>query len=252
MLSQQRQSEMLQFIEVHRSAAVNQLSDAFGISPSTVRRDLREMAKSGLVNRVHGGAVLSENDIESPIHMRSTEHRLEKQRIGKAAAALVRDDDTIIITSGSTTEAMLPYLAGRQNLTVITNAVNIAYRLGRNPQMNVIVLGGWLRQAEYTLLGHLTRQCLQDLRASKVFHGVYGINARHGLSGTYLPEVQTDRTIFAAADDVIILADSSKFAQTGPVRLAKIADISTVITDDGVAPEAVQRLEAQGVEVQVV
>lgn len=249
MLSQQRQNKILEYIRLHKSAQVNQLSDEFGISPSTVRRDLREMEVNGLVNRVHGGAVLIENELEMPIHLRGVEHSIEKQRIGRAAAELVEDGETIIITSGSTTEAMLPYLTGKQNLTVITNAVHIAYRLGQNPDMDIIVLGGWLRQTEYTLLGHLTLQCLQDLQASKVFHGVYGISPKHGLTGTYLPEVQTDRAIFAAAGEVIILADSSKFEQVGPVRLANIEDISTVVTDHQVNTEAVRQLRDRGINV---
>ena len=252
MLSQQRQNKMFEYIKVHKSVQVNQLSDNFGISPSTVRRDLREMEESGWVNRVHGGAVLVETGIEMPIHLRSAEYSLEKQRIGKAAAELVEDGETIIITSGSTTEAMLPHLIEKQELTIITNAVNIAYRLGNNPNMDIIVLGGWLRQSEYTLLGHLTLQCLQDLQASKVFHGVYGISSEHGLTGTYLPEVQTDRAIFAAAKDIIILADSSKFDKVGPVRLATINDIATVITDTHVQPKHIEQLRAHDITVLTV
>ena len=252
MLSQQRQQRILEFIKTHRSAQVVELSDVFGISLSTVRRDLREMEDEGLISRVHGGAVLVDNEYESPVLMRAKHFAPEKHRIGRAAAELVEDGETIIITSGTTTEAMLPFLAERRNLTVITNGITIAYRLGLYPDIEVIVLGGWLRSAEFSLLGHLAMEALQDLHASKVFHGTYGIDPHNGLTGTFLPEVQTDRAIFAAARDVIILADSSKFRQTGPVRLASVADIDTVISDSGASDADIRALEERQIRVIIV
>ena len=252
MLSQQRQQQILEFIRTHKSAQVVELSSEFGISLSTVRRDLREMEEEGLINRVHGGAVIADNDYESPLLLRSNHYSAEKERIGKAAADLVQNDETIIITSGTTTEMMLPYLAQKQNLTIITNAITIAYKLGQYEHIEVIVLGGWLRRTEYSLLGHIAMQALQDLQASKVFHGIYGIDIESGLTGTFLPEVQTDRAIFAAANELIILADSSKFNQVGPVRLAPIDDITTLITDAGISREQVDAFRKKDVEVIVV
>ena len=249
MLSQQRQQQILEFIKSHKSAQITELSDTFGISQSTIRRDLREMEDNGVINRVHGGAVLVENQFEASVRQRSHEHSQEKHRIGQAAAELVQDGETIIITSGSTTGAMLPFLADKQNLTIITNAITIAYDLGQYPDIEVIVLGGWMRRSEYSLLGHIAMQALQDLQASKIFHGVYGIDAEIGLTGTFLPEVQTDRALFAAARELIILADSSKFDNVGPVRLAPVDDVSMLITDENIPIQQIEALERKGVQV---
>lgn len=249
MLSQKRQQRILEIIKSQKSAQVGELSDLLGTSLSTVRRDLREMEEEGLINRVHGGAVLIDNDYESPILMRASDHAEEKRRIAQAAAQLVLDDETIIITSGTTTEAMLPYLAEKQNLTVITNAITIAYKLGQYANIEVIVLGGWLRRSEYSLLGHIAMQALQDLQASKLFHGTYGIDLEYGLTGTFLPEVQTDRAIFESVREMIVLADSSKFNQIGPVRLAPLDIITTLITDTRIAEDHLATLMSKNIEV---
>lgn len=249
MLTFQRQREILSYIANRKSAQVQELSDLFNISLATVRRDLAQMEEEGVIRRVHGGAVFIENLAEPPALQRRVHHPEYKQRIGRAAADLVGDGETILITSGTTTEAMIPFLAGKHNLTVITNAINAAYQLAHYPDISVIVLGGWLRHSEFSLLGHLTEQALQDLRADRVFHGVFGISAEHGLTGSYLQEAQTDRALIAAASALIVLADHTKFGQIGPIRLAPTQAVAVVVTDmEAPAPE-VQKLMHMGISV---
>jgi DeoR family transcriptional regulator of aga operon len=161
----------------------------------------------------------------------------------------VHDGETIIITGGTTTEAMVPFLATKSNLTVITNAVNIAYRLGSYPQIAVIVLGGWLQHAESYLLGHLTEQALQDLQAAKLLHSVHGLDPEHGLTGTTLQSVETDRTIIAHAGELVILADHAKFGLIGPVRMGPVNAASTIVTDRDAPREMVETLRKQGIVV---
>lgn len=252
MLAEQRQKQLLSYLSERQSAQVSELSSAFGVSMSTVRRDLQEMEDRELVRRVHGGALLMTSQATEPeaeIVQRGPRHTEVKARIGEAAAALVRDGSTIIVTGGTTTEAMIPHLAARSGLTVITNALNIANRLVAYPDIDVVVLGGWLRHSEQTLLGHLTTQALQDVRADQIFHGIFGIDMAHGLTGTYIREVQTDRALIAAARDLVILADSTKFQQSGPARVLPLDAMSVLVTDGDAPADAVLELRERGITV---
>lgn len=249
MLSAQRQQRFLTYITTHQSAKVSELGSTFNVSLATVRRDLKELEDNGLIRRVHGGALLLSDAVESPAEQRTTVHSSAKQRIGAAAAALVAPNSTIILTSGSTTEAMIPFLAAKSELTVITNALNVAYHLARCPAINVIVLGGWLRHSELSLLGHITVQALHDLHADMVFHGTFGLDPLHGLSGSYMPEVQTDRQLIGAATQLVVLADHTKFGQVGPVRLAPIDAVATVITDTDAPADKIKALRSRNIRV---
>jgi len=252
MLSELRQKHFLSYLAERKAAQIGELSVAFGVSASTVRRDLQDMEVRGLVRRIHGGVLLPDDDCdvrEAVVLERAAQHAEDKARIGQAAAALVRDNSTIIITAGTTVEAMLPHLGGRVGLTVITNAVNVASALARRPSIDVIVLGGWLRHSEFSLLGHLTMQAIQDLRADQIFHGIFGIHVEHGLSGAYIQEVQTDRALISAARELIVLADHSKFGRIGRVRLLPIDAIRTVVTDLDTPATDVETLRQRNITV---
>jgi DeoR/GlpR family transcriptional regulator of sugar metabolism len=249
MLTKERQQLLLDYITTHKSAQVTGLSEAFDISISTVRRDLIELEKEGLVSRVHGGAIINERQNELPIHQRSFQQAEEKKRIGKAAAQLVKDNDTIMITGGTTTEAMLPFLASKSNLTVITNSVSCAYHLTKYPDIAVVMLGGWLRHAEFSVHGPLTESGLKELQPQKVFFGIFGICPETGLTGSDLQEVQTDRFLISAIAELIILADHTKFCRSGPVRLAPIEAASIVVTDDKAPEEDIAALRKKGIQV---
>jgi DeoR/GlpR family transcriptional regulator of sugar metabolism len=251
MLSQERQKQIHDIIRQRKSVSVTDLSAQFQASLSTIRRDLKEMELRGLITRVHGGALLANGDAEkeSPVLLRQDVNAEAKRRIGEAAARLVSDGETITLTAGSTVEAMLPFLVERVNLTIVTNVINIAYKLTAYPHITVVVLGGWLRHSEFSLLGHLTRESLKDLYTSKIFHSTYGLEPEYGLTGTYVQEVETDRLLIEASARLIVLADSSKFKQTGTIRLVPTERIHTLITDTDASDEDVQKLEARGVQV---
>ena len=249
MLSLDRQKRILDLMKKRKSALVSDLSDQLGISLSTVRRDLSELEERGIVQRVHGGAVLLEESDEAPVTLRADLHREQKQRIGAQAGELVNDGDTIILTAGSTVEAMLPHLIDKRNLTIITNVINLAYRLSAYPHITVIVLGGWLRHSEFSLLGHITQQSLKDLHANKIFHGTYGLDSSYALTGVYVQEVETDRFLINAAAQLIVLADSSKFNHAGAIRLVPSDNIHTLITDTDAPANAVADLQSVGIQV---
>ena len=249
MLSLDRRRRLLQHLRQNGSGNVTELAGALGVSPSTVRRDLREMDERGLINRVHGGASLLDADLEPVLSSREAEQSEQKRRIGLAAAEFVRPGATVLITGGTTTEAMLPFLAGKQNLTVLTNGLAIAYHLAPYPEITVVVLGGVLRHEEMSLLGPIAEQVLSEFHVDIAFSGAFGIDAVSGLSGTNVTEAGTDRRMLQAADSLVVLVDASKFGRRGPVRLADTKQITTLITDDAAPADALRTLRGAGVQV---
>jgi len=251
MLPLERQRRIEALIRTKREAKVTELADLLGVSLATVRRDLMEMERLGMIRRVHGGAVLADPWIitESPVVQRESLNIEYKRRIGQRASELVNDDDIIIISSGSTTLELARRLGGKRNLTVITNALNIAYALIPYPEITTVVLGGYLRHSELSLLGHLTEQALQGLRANKLFIGAFALDPTYGLSGDYLPEVRTDQSLVAAASKVIVLADHSKLGKKHMVQVAPITAIHTLVTDSDAPPEQIAAFKAVGMEV---
>lgn len=252
MLSQERQQRIFDLIRTRKSILVTEVSEQLQISLSTVRRDLTDMEAQGLIERVHGGAVLrkhAQEEQEAPALLRADQNADAKRRIAAAAAGMVKDGETIILTAGSTVNAMIPYLAGKRNLTVITNVINIAYHLTPYPHVSVIVLGGWLRHSEFSLLGHLTHQAIKELNAHKIFHGTFGLSPEDGLTGLYVQEVETDRLLIDAAEQLIVVADKSKFQHVGQVRTVPTSRIDTLVTEADAPPDALDRMREQGVRV---
>jgi len=248
-LGQTRQNELLTYLRTNKTGHVAELSQVLGASESTIRRDLDELQERGFVERVHGGASITESGIEAALPARARTATEQKRRIGQAAAALIDDGSTVLISGGTTTEAVLPYLGGFQSLTVVTNGVQLAAGCAEYPDIQVLVLGGELRRASMSLLGGQVAEALSQLQVDRVLMGAFGVDPVAGITGANLLETQTDRAIVAAAKDVVVLADSSKFFQRGPVRIADTTEITTLVTDREAPPEVLSAFSAVGVEV---
>jgi len=253
MLTVERQRGILRYLERNRAAHIASLAESLGVSPSTIRRDLNELAASGLIRRVRGGAVNGDTTeaTESVASERAFAYSDEKQRIAAAAAALVPSYSTIFISGGTTTERLVPLIGDVESLVVITNGIAIGSQLAALPSVESIVLGGSLRHSELTLHGGMTEQAVRQYRIDVAFYGCYGIDPESGLSGASMLEAATDRAVIAAARRLVVLADSSKFAQRGPAHFADVEQIAAVVTDQGVPPATVARLRESGVEVVV-
>ena len=244
-----RQQRILEYLNVHQSVDIEELSKLCEVSTTTIRRDLNELTTTGDIERVHGGAVIKDIQIEPFVIHRANFHYEEKRRIGKAAADLVSDGETIIVSTGTTTETMIPFLSEKNDLTVITNALNIAYKLSFYQHINTIVLGGVLRPQEFDLLGHITENSLSDLVASKLFRGVKGIDIKHGFTATDIAHVRTDLKMMELVQEMIIVADHSKFQQIGSISLAPITAASVIITDVEAPKDQVKQIIDKGVNV---
>jgi DeoR/GlpR family transcriptional regulator of sugar metabolism len=245
-----RREDVSDYIRRRRSASVTELAAALQVSAQTVRRDLEVLATDGVVRRVHGGAVaLDEAAGEIAVVERARLQEHAKRRIGAAAAQLVAPGSTIFLSGGTTTERVAARLGDVAGVTVVTNALNIAFALRHAAQIGVIVLGGELRHSELTLLGRIAEEAIAQVHVSHAVFGCFGLDAEAGLTGASLAETSTDRAILETVERLTVLADHSKFQQRGPVRLAPVTRITTLVTDRHAPPADVARLEQQGVEV---
>jgi DeoR/GlpR family transcriptional regulator of sugar metabolism len=246
-----RQRELVNHLRVQGATDVTVLSRLLGVSVFTVRRDLDELHARGLVDRHHGGASAVGSDMLLSWPSRSASCRDEKERIAGAAAELVEEGSTVLITGGTTTEALLPHLARRRALTVVTNSFVVATRLAAAEHLELVLLGGVLRRREMTTLGHLTVGALAELCVEQVITGAYALDAGAGITRTNLAELQTDQVLLAAGHGLVVLADGTKFGRPAPARLAPAERISTVVTDTTAPAEQLERFREAGTEVVV-
>jgi len=253
LLREERKRKISQFIRENKKATVAELSKLFGVSRSTIRRDLEELDEQGVIQRAHGGAIIVERAApEPPIIQRMAENEEEKRRIGRAAAELVRDGETVFLGSGTTTMEVARNLVDRNNLTVITNALNIANLFAGKSNITVIVVGGLLRHSELSMIGHITEQVLKELHADKVIMGMRAISVHHGLTNDYLPETMTDRAIINLSSEVILVADHTKFGKVSTALVAPVTSVDKIVTDKSTSPDIVEELRRLGVEVILV
>ncbi len=249
MLKEERHRRILELLAAEGRVVAAELQGLLGVSAYTVRRDLDELHARGLIERHHGGASATGSDMLLTWPARSASRAEEKQRIGRVAAGLVPEGSTILVTGGTTTEAMLPHLAQHRALTVVTNSFVVANRLAHAEHVELVVLGGVLRRREMTTLGHLTVAALAELCIDQVFTGAYAIDAEGGVSRTNLTEIQTDRALLAAGRRLVVLADGSKFGRPASARLASVDQLGTVVTDASAPPSQLARLRERGVEI---
>jgi DeoR family transcriptional regulator of aga operon len=228
------------------------LSRRFDVSEVTIRRDLSVLAAQGVLRRAHGGAVVATPaPPEPPVVQRMVQAENCKECIGRAAAALVSDGDSVFIGSGSTTAHVARHLVDRRDLTVVTNALNVATELATAEGVTVVVTGGMMRASELSLVGHIAEQSLREVRVDKVVMGMRAISLDEGMTNDYLPEVMTDRTIIEMAPALIVVADHTKFGTVASAYIAPVERITTLVTDSGTGPEILARLEEMGVRVIV-
>lgn len=216
-------------IRADESVQVTDLAARLGVSQVSVRRDLARLAREGKLTRVHGGAVSAED--EPPFGMIEMERAPAKDRIGLAAAALVKDGQTILIDIGTTTLAFARHLHGR-SLTVITSSLAIVHELLPDEGIELVVLGGIVRRNYHSLVGLLAEDALRQVSADIAFLGASGIR-RHDLAvmDTTMAEVPIKRGMITAARRRVLLADAAKFSMEGTVRVCDINDLDVIVTD---------------------
>jgi DeoR/GlpR family transcriptional regulator of sugar metabolism len=248
----ERQKQILSMLAREGRLSVAEIVEQFSISEATARRDLESLAAQGKAQRVHGGVIKVEQaPPELPILDREKEQSDEKARIGRAAASLVLDKETVFLGSGTTVLEVARNLRDRKQLTVITNSLPVLNRLAGMDEITVISLGGMLRESELSFIGHITEQALTEVRVDKVFMGTRGVSLEHGLTNDYLQETLTDRAILKIGREVVIVADYSKVNRVSTVLLAPLAIVSTFVTDENADKKFLQAMKKQGIDVIV-
>jgi DeoR family transcriptional regulator of aga operon len=229
-----RLSAILDLLAEHGEVSVDELAERFDASVATIRRDLDSLAEQRLLTRTHGGAVAQSIAYELPIRYKSHQRTDEKERIARAASALVTTGTVVGLSGGTTTTAIAAALAAREELgefTIVTNAVNIASQLATRPDIKVVVTGGVIHSRSYELVGPFVEQLLSGIQLDIAFIGVNALSAEAGASTHDEREAAVNRMMASRAKRAVVVADSAKigraaFAQVGGPEL-----FQTVITD---------------------
>jgi DeoR family transcriptional regulator, aga operon transcriptional repressor len=250
MLIEERRRAILEVLRTEGRVLVAELGKRFRSSQVTIRKDLEILHSSGKIHRAHGGALPAhEGALEDPtLRQKEKLHHEEKIQIASAAAQMVEEGQVVILDSGTTTTAIARALRNHHNLTIITNAVNIAAELAGS-SLEVILTGGTLRKNSFSLVGPIAEETLRRLNADIFFLGVDGFDVHYGLSTPNLLEAKVNRVMMDIARTVVVVCDSSKFSRRSLSLIAPPSAVHRVITD-GLAPKNdIDRLRKGGVEI---
>jgi DeoR/GlpR family transcriptional regulator of sugar metabolism len=245
MLAQQRQRRII--AELRRSGAVRvaDLTELLGVSDMTIRRDLELLSTEGLVEKVHGGAVLGEQAAHEPgFAVKSHLALSAKLAIAAKAASMIRPGAAIALSAGTTTWSMARFIATMTGLTVVTNSTTVAdaiSTLDTNDQVSLILTGG-VRTPSAALVGPVADRAIAGLHVDQLFIGVHGFDRDAGFTTPNLAEAKTNQALIAAAREVIVVADSSKWGVVGFADIAPLSVADTVITDDAIVKSALSDL----------
>lgn len=244
----------MEMLRKDKAVRVSELSETLGVSEMTIRRDLLKLEQAGLLKRTFGGAVVAPNFFALQLSFAEKEavYAEEKRTIGLAAARLIRDGETIGFGGGTTTLQVARQVGELENLTVVTNAMNIGMELANRPNIKLLVTGGSLRERSFALVGPFGETMLSQIHINKFFLGATGISVEHGVTTLDLLEASMYKAMMKAAGEVIVVADHSKFGTVSLAPIMGIGEVTKIITDTGITAEYLQELGECGVEVIVV
>ncbi len=251
-MSTGRQSRILDHVARQGEASVEELSQLVQVSPSTIRRELESLEKSGMLVRTHGGAeVRTPLHYEPPFESRASVQVEAKRDIAMAARELIQPNAIVGISGGTTCTELARQLRFLHSITVVTNAINIALELYGQSNKRLVVTGGILNQDSYELVGDLALESLENLHCDIAFLGVSGIDAAFGFSMADEPEAAVGKKFLAAASKKVILAGSAKMGKVTFARLCRLNQVDTLITDSGADAAYLARLRQTGLQVLV-
>jgi DeoR family transcriptional regulator, aga operon transcriptional repressor len=246
----ERRDSIIQLIQQNGKVRVDDLSEKFDVSSVTIRNDLDFLEKKGICHRTHGGALIRKNVYEDPtLEEKQKRSKKEKENIGGKALEFINSGDSILLDSGTTTMEIAFRLNSKKNLTVMTNALNIAIKLLSFEDIKVMLTGGTLRKESYSLVGPEAEASIKNYYFDKLFLGVDGLDIELGLTTPHPMEAQLNRIMVSRAHQVIAVSDSSKFGRRSFSQICSIDAINTLITDTNISPEFEKELLKRNVEV---
>lgn len=243
-----RRSLILEKLDETGQVNVRDLSELLGVSEVTIRNDLDKLEKNKLLIRAHGGAFKT-NNIALNVSEKKKINIDLKRLIGKKAASLISEEDSIILDSGTTTFELSNNLKKFDSLTVISNALDIVNNLSQHKQLEVFMPGGYLKEFSMSLVGPMAERNFKQLYCNKLFLGVDGIKDNLGIFTHYMEEAYLNQLMIEVAEEVIIVADSSKFMKSGLAFICGFDKIHKFITDSHIEPTMIEMLQKNNVEV---
>lgn len=243
---------IMKILNKENRVLITELCKIYSTTPVTIRKDLDLLEKEGMLKRTHGGAILYKPLFHGlALNEKEKLHAEEKERIANEAIKMINEGDVVILDSGSTTTQLAKKMKDLKGITVITNAINIAFELA-NSELEIILTGGSLQKNSSTLIGPFAEEILRKISADKLFHGVDGIDYEIGLTTPNITEANTSHVMMQRASENILLVDSSKFDRRSLGVICQIKDINKIITTKKMDKMEIKKLEDLGVEVIIV
>lgn len=243
---------IVEYVKMNHKATVNELCEKFSVSPATIRNDLRGLAKYGLLERTHGGAMIKSGvNFELNNFEKKVIGVQQKKAIAHQALKFIKDGTSIALDAGTTCLEIAKLLENFQNLTVVTHDLNIAAFLESNTRVNVIIAGGQIRQGFNYTVGEMALSGLKYLNVDVAFVAANGVDCERGLS---TPEFETGsikKILMYNAREVVVVVASSKINFVSFVKFGEIEDADVLITDEKADPEFVERVREKGVHVEL-
>lgn len=250
----ERRTEIVRQTESDGKVGVEELARTLNVSQVTIRNDLNALSSKGLIVRARGGAVASNRlTRELSVQEKYKDNFAIKRRLGRAVAELIGEDvQTLAIDSGTTTEEVALCLLDHQDLTVVTNGLNVASALARGDHIEILVTGGILRSKSLSFFGKHAEEGLRHMYFDKFVLGADGIDSGVGVTTHFAQEAGLNRMMCELAGDVIVVSDSSKFGKRCPHIICKMDRIHTLVTDRGIPADTARELADQGVNLHIV
>jgi len=255
LMTDERRQHVLEILDTEGRLTVEELVHKFHVTAATVRADLNILANSGLLIRSRGGALKQEAPApEYPFSIRDHLHKAEKQRIARVAVELIQPNQTIVLDSGSTTMEIARQIRTLKihPLTVVTNSLQVSTELAGLPHISIVLPGGVLRPNSFSMIGPYAERTLREMSADQAFLGVDGLDPVYGLSTTDMLGAQVDALMIQISRQVTIVADATKLGRRGLSVIANIHSIHRLITDRSADRQLVEKIRAEGVDVQLV
>jgi DeoR family fructose operon transcriptional repressor len=251
MLAEERRAILHTKLREEGYIQVTELADELDISTATIRRDLIHLEQEGICIRKRGGAVRTTQGVSSeiPYDIKRRKNIDEKNQIALAAIKYIENGDTILLDAGSTTYALALLLNSKERITVVTHDLNISMKLATNPKINLICTGGIARENVYTLEGARVTDFIRDLKVDKTFLGADAIHNDGTVANVNIEEVPIKQAMIDAAQEVFLLADSSKFEITGFARVCYLSEIEHIITSQNLSQDKIRILKKHNINI---
>lgn len=252
MSSIERHQRIIEIVHAKGYESVASLCKKLKVSAVTIRKDLKFLEKKNKLYRTHGGASNTNPfTIDRPVNEKETLQKEEKKSIAVRAAQYIESNDSIIIASGTTMLALAREITPEQKLTVITSALQVAGELVRHPNIDIMQLGGLVRQSSSSVVGKYAEDILKDFFCTKLFLGVDGIDFEFGITTSNSMEAQLNKSMMQVVQKVIVLADHTKFGRRGFSKVCSLDEIDEIITDKKISPAIVEKCTAAGIKITI-